>query len=183
MRLHGRDLHAPILSRCERAQCTNISHKGKLLPRILTVIDEQPNEVPTKEITLAEAEKTLEELVEAAPDAREPLNALLLFMGRFHDAKPNKLFRPGIEISYATLKKELGWFATHEATTLVKFHSDVQGADALLTYAKALLAGTGWIATGRSLPALRMARGVQGFGSQCWRCGPYGRYRLDRPHR
>lgn len=30
-------------------------HHGKAAPRILTIIDEQPNEVPTKEITLAEA--------------------------------------------------------------------------------------------------------------------------------
>ena len=75
-------------------------------------------------------------------------------MGRFHSAEPNKLFRPGLELSYTTLRKELGWFATNDATKLAKFHSDVQGADKLLTYAKALVAGTGWVATDALFPPI-----------------------------
>jgi hypothetical protein len=127
-------------------------HNGRSVRRVLTFIDEQPPEIQTKEITLAEAEKTLENLLEANAEAKPQLDALLLLMSQYHGSPANQLSRPGIELDYARLKQDLGWFTTNEATKLMKFHTNIPGVDRLFSFAKALVAGTGWIVSDALYP-------------------------------
>jgi hypothetical protein len=116
--------------------------------RALTVVDEKHKEVTTLEISLPEAEKAREVLIEQHPHIREHMDALLLFMHHYsYEALPNKLFRPGMEIETKKLTADLGWFAKKEAVRLATT-SDNAAIRALFAFAKALVLGCAFVTTG-----------------------------------
>ena len=119
--------------------------------RALTVVDERPDEAPTLEIALSEAQAVREALVETHPETKEHLDTLLSFMERHSYAGGNKLFRPGIELDYNKLTRELGWFKTEEAELVAK-SVEIPGIDNLFAFARALMNGRASVATSGVLP-------------------------------
>jgi hypothetical protein len=89
--------------------------------RALTVVDEKPEEVPTVEIELSEAQKAVERLLAEYPETeeqqkiKEKLDPLLRLMEAHNHDKPNKVFRPRIELDADVIARELAWFNTKEA--------------------------------------------------------------------
>lgn len=129
----------------------NVIRNGLRCRRSLTVVDERPDEAPTLEITLPQAEAVYKKLTPDHPEAKEHLSTLLHLMQTFRDADPNKLFRPGIEINAAKLSRDLQWFLTDEAKRLALAYPTTEGVDQLFAFARAMAVGRGCISTDGSL--------------------------------
>jgi hypothetical protein len=127
------------------------THNGTSGARSLTLVDERPNEAPTVDIILSEAEAVREALRESHPQAREQMDLLLKFMQDYSYARPNKLYRPGIELDHDDLSRRLGWFRTLEAERVVNDASS-ESTKKLFAFANALLIGRGCVATSSALP-------------------------------
>jgi hypothetical protein len=82
--------------------------------RMLTVVDERPEEIPTIQITLSTAQKVREALLKKHPETKEHLDALLQLMERHNYEEANKVYIPDA----AAVAKALGWFRTEEAARL-----------------------------------------------------------------
>ena len=123
----------------------NVVRGGRFLQysRALTIVDEQPAEVDTFEVSLAEAESVREALRETQPETKEHLDNLLRFMQECSYAPANRLIRPGIDVARDTVSAPLAWFTTGEAERLAK--RDISGIDRLFAYAKALSQGVGFV--------------------------------------
>jgi hypothetical protein len=120
--------------------------------RVLTVVDEKPNEVLTLEVTFPEAAAVRDALRREHPETKEHLDALLKLMERHHYEQPNKLYRVGMELDAETITKELGWFRTSDATFLAKSASHIPGIEKLFSFGKALAIGRACIATNGIVP-------------------------------
>ena len=120
--------------------------------RALTIVDEKPDEAPAFEIAQSEAQKVREALIAANLDVKEPMDNLLRFMDRYNYTDPNKLYRPGVEIDYATLTEELGWFRSADAKRLVQSNGSIPGLKTVFAFVEALVAGRAWVATISALP-------------------------------
>ncbi len=124
-------------------------HEGE---RALTVVDEKPEEAPCLEIAQSEAQLVREALVVANPDAKEPMDALLRFMEQYNSADPNKLHRPGIEIDYVMLARDLGWFRSEAGENTARANKGITGISKLFAFVRSLVAGRACIATIGVLP-------------------------------
>jgi hypothetical protein len=129
----------------------NIVRHGFFGQRALTVVDERPDEAPSLDIMLSEAEAVREALIRAHPDTKEHLDALLRFMEQYNYAPANKLYRPGVELDPDKVTSELGWFRTSEAERLAKSASNIPGIEKLFAFAKALVVGRACVATSGAL--------------------------------
>ncbi len=114
--------------------------------RALTVVDERPDEAPSLDVTLSEAQAVREALAGEHPVAKEHLDALLSFMEAYSYEAPNKLYRPGLEVDAEKLAKELAWFKSDAAKHLAKSLSGT-GAEKLFAFARALAVGRACVAT------------------------------------
>ena len=103
---------------------TSAVRNGFHKPRALTVVDERPDEAPSLDVMLSEAQRVREALIEAHPDTKEHVDALLLFMESYSYAPANKLYRTGIELDADTVVAELGWFRSTSADHLAKSAKD-----------------------------------------------------------
>ena len=119
--------------------------------RALTIVDERPDEAPSLDIMLSEAQTVREALVQSHPETREHLDALLRFMEQYSYAPANRLFRPGVELDMDTITKDLGWFKTAAADSLARSNTNVPGVDRLFSFARALVTGRGFVATSGAL--------------------------------
>jgi hypothetical protein len=129
----------------------NVVRQGVLGQRALTVVDERPDEAPSLDIMLSEAQEVREALMEAHPDTKEHLDALLHFMEQYNYAAPNKLYRPGVELDRDAVTKELGWFNTEAAKQFARSTSNIPGVERLFAFAKALVVGRACVATSGAL--------------------------------
>jgi hypothetical protein len=126
--------------------------------RTLTVVDEKPEEVPIVQIELSEAQKALERLmqecseIEEQQKIKEKLDPLLRLMEAHNHEKPNKLFRPRIELDADALTRDLAWFNTKEAKALAKSASNIEGIDRLFAFGSALTTGHAWVTTVGVIP-------------------------------
>lgn len=118
--------------------------------RALTVVDEKPDEAPAIDIMLSEAQTVYEALLDAHPETKAHLDALLKFMQQYNYAAPNALYRRGIEVDQDTLIEELSWFKTREAS-LVRKSAKIPGVEKFFAFAKALVVGRACVATNKSL--------------------------------
>ena len=82
-------------------------------PAALTVVDERPDEAPSLDVMLSEAQAVREVLIDQHPETKEYMDALLRFMEKYSYAPPNKLYRTGIELDADTVTAELAWFQIH----------------------------------------------------------------------
>jgi len=119
--------------------------------RALTVVDERPDEAPSLDVMLSEAQRVREALIEAHPDTKEHVDALLLFMEKYSYAPANKLYRTGIELDADTVASELGWFRSAASERLAKSASSIPGVEKLFAFAKALVVGRACVATSGAL--------------------------------
>ncbi len=122
-------------------------HNDIHVQRALTVVDERPNEAPSLDIMLEEAQAVRVALIQEHPGTKDHMDALLRFMERYSYVPPNTLYRPGIELDPDTLTEELGWFKSADAERLAKSAGSIPGLDRLFSFAKALVIGRGCIAT------------------------------------
>jgi hypothetical protein len=118
--------------------------------RVLTIVDERPDEAPSIDVLLSEAQGVREALIEQCPETKEYLDALLHFMESYSYAEANKLYRPGLEVDTDKVSAELWWFQTDAAQRLVK-SSGIPNAEKLFAFAKALAVGRACVATSGSL--------------------------------
>jgi hypothetical protein len=130
----------------------NAVRNGLFCCRALTVVDERPDEAPTLEIALSEAEAVREKLAPLHPQTREHLDTLLRLMERFSYADPNKLYRPGIELDAPSISRDLRWFRTEDAQRIAMSTASIPGVDRLFSFGRALAVGRGCIATDGALP-------------------------------
>ena len=125
-----------------------VVRNGVVGKRALTVIDERPDEAPELEIELEEAQHARVKLTELHPETKVHMDALLCFMERYSYEPANKLYRPGIEVPYDVLAKELSWFRTDAAKQLARSVSfSIPGIDKVFAFAKALVIGRACVAT------------------------------------
>jgi hypothetical protein len=129
----------------------NVVRNGLLKPRVLTVVDERPDEAPSIDVSLSEAQKVREELIAQRPETKEQMDALLRFMEQYSYAEANKLFRPGLELDADKLSEELCWFRTTAAEHLVQSAVNIPGVAKLFAFAKALVVGRACVATSGAL--------------------------------
>ena len=130
---------------------TSAVRDGFHKPRALTVVDERPDEAPSLDVMLSEAQRVREALIEAHPDTKEHVDALLLFMEKYSYAPANKLYRTGIELDADTVVAELGWFRSTSADHLAKSAKNIPGVEKLFAFAKALVVGRACVATSGAL--------------------------------
>ena len=130
---------------------TNTVRNGFHKPRALTVVDERPDEAPSLDVMLSEAQRVREALIEAHPDTKEHMDALLRFMEKYSYAPANKLYRTGIELDPDTVAAELGWFRSTASDHLAKSASNIPGVEKLFAFAKALVIGRACVATSGAL--------------------------------
>jgi hypothetical protein len=129
----------------------NVVRQGVLGQRALTIVDERPDEAPSLDLMLSEAEAVREALIEQYPNTKEHLDALLRFMEQYSYAPANTLYRPGVELDPNKVNEELGWFRTGAAQRLSKSASRIPGVDKLFAFAKALVVGRACVATSGAL--------------------------------
>ncbi|HUI14060.1 MAG TPA: hypothetical protein VL048_11400 [Xanthobacteraceae bacterium] len=129
----------------------NVVRDGFLRPRALTVVDERPDEAPALDVMLSEAQRVREALIDAYPETKEHLHALLSFMENYSYAPANKLYRTGIELDTDKVAVELGWFRTSHADHLAKSASNIPGVTKLFAFANALVVGRACVATSGAL--------------------------------
>jgi hypothetical protein len=129
----------------------SVVRQGVFGQRALTIVDERPDEAPSLDLMLSEAEAVREAVIQHYPDAKEHLDALLRFMEQYNYAPPNKLYRPGLELDANQIDDELGWFRTPAAERLAKSASNIPGVDKVFAFAKALVVGRGCVATSGAL--------------------------------
>lgn len=130
---------------------TSAVRNGFHKSRVLTVVDERPDEAPSLDVMLSEAQRVREALIEAHPDTKEHVDALLQFMEKYSYAPANKLYRTGIELDTDTLVSELGWFRSTSADHLAKSAKNIPGVEKLFAFAKALVVGRACVATNGAL--------------------------------
>ena len=130
---------------------SNVVRNGALAQRALTIVDERPDEAPSLDLMLSEAEAVRETLIPQYPDTKEHLDALLRFMEQYSYAPANKLYRPGVELDPNKVNEELGWFRTGAAERLSKSASRIPGVDKVFAFAKALVVGRACVATSGAL--------------------------------
>ncbi len=123
---------------------------GRFRQRVLTVVDEQPEDVKTSEITLSEAQVVREALNEAYSDIKEYLDNLFRFMEPFSYTPANQLHRPGIEVDKNTVSEQLAWFNTDAAKRIAHSAASkkIAGVDQLFAVAKAMVQGCGFVISG-----------------------------------
>jgi hypothetical protein len=129
----------------------NVVRNGIFGDRALTIVDERPDEAPSQDIMLSEAQTVREALVQSHPETREHLDALLRFMEQYSYAPANQLYRPGVELDMTTITKSLGWFNSDVAERLERSVTTVPGVDRLFSFARALVTGRGYVATSGAL--------------------------------
>jgi hypothetical protein len=122
----------------------NVVRDGRFLhyPRALTIVDEQPKEVETFDVSLAEAESVRDALRDTHPETRAHLDNLLRFMEQASYTAANRLIRPGIDVPREAVSVPLAWFITREASLLAKQNAVVER---VFAYAKALVQGGGYV--------------------------------------
>jgi hypothetical protein len=125
----------------------SVVRQGVFGQRALTIVDERPDEAPSLDLMLSEAEAVREAVIQHYPDAKEHLDALVRFMEHYNYAPSNKLYRPGLELDATQVDNDLGWFRTPAAERLAKSASNIQGVDKVFAFAKALVVGRACVAT------------------------------------
>jgi hypothetical protein len=129
----------------------SVVRQGVFGQRALTIVDERPDEAPSLDLMLSEAEAVREAVIRHHPDAKEHLDALVRFMEQYNYAPSNKLYRPGLELDATQVDNDLGWFRTPAAERLAKSASNIQGVDKVFAFAKALVVGRACVATSGAL--------------------------------
>ena len=134
--------------------CT-IVRNGLKGNRALTVVDERPDEAPTLEITLSQAQAVREQLVELHPDIKGHLDILFQFMEERQYDQPNKLIRPGKELPWERVSTHFRWFKSNDAEQIAKDAAqNIPGIAAFFDFARALANGRACVAThGRASPS------------------------------
>jgi hypothetical protein len=150
--------HSPVIVATHRFylgtrghNARNVVRNGIFGHRALTIVDERPDEAPSLDIMLSEAQTVREALMQSHPETREHLDALLRFMEQYSYARPNRLFRPGVELHMDPITKSLGWFNSDAADSLTRSNTNVPGVDRLFSFARALVTGRGYVATSGAL--------------------------------
>jgi Type III restriction enzyme, res subunit len=115
--------------------------------RALTIVDERPDEAPTQSITLGDAEKVREAMVERNPETKPHMDALFLIMEQCNYGPKNQLLRPGKELPWSDVQRELWWFQSKEAERLALANASLPGVSAFFHFAKAFVLGRGFAAT------------------------------------
>jgi hypothetical protein len=115
--------------------------------RALTIVDERPDEAPTQSITLGDAEKVREAVVERNPEIKPHMDALFLIMEQCNYGPKNQLLRPGKELPWSDVHRDLWWFQSKEAERLALANASVPGVSAFFHFAKAFVLGRGFAAT------------------------------------
>jgi hypothetical protein len=129
----------------------NAVRDGIFRPRALTVVDERPDEAPSLDVMLSEAQRVRETLIDTYPDSKDHLDGLLRFMEKYSYAPANKLYRTGIELDADKVAAELGWFRSAAAEHLARSASNIPGVEKLFAFAKALVVGRACVATSGAL--------------------------------
>ena len=129
----------------------NVVRQGVLGQRALTIVDERPDEAPSLDLMLSEAEAVREALIPQYPDTKDHVDALLRFMEQYSYAPANKLYRPGVELDPNEVNEELGWFRSGAAERLSKSASRIPSVDKVFAFAKALVVGRACVATSGAL--------------------------------
>lgn len=131
----------------------NVVRNGRFAgTRALTIVDERPEEVPTFEVLLSEAQKVREVLQEMHPETNEHMDSLLQFMERYSYVSTNKLYRPGIEVAKEAVSERLAWFNTGPAERLAtSAAAKIPGLDRLFAFAKAMVLGCGFVVSSSKL--------------------------------
>jgi hypothetical protein len=128
----------------------NVWRNGLRSERVLTIVDERPDEAPSIDVSLAEAQAVREALLTQHPDTKQHMDALLQFMEGYSYAEANKLYRPGLEVDADKLSADLWWFRTEAAAHLAK-SSSAPNIEKLFAFARALLVGRACAATSGTL--------------------------------
>jgi hypothetical protein len=149
-----------VLPRHQRAPAATLCAKNPW-SNALTIVDERPDEAPSLDLMLSEAEAVREALIPQYPDTKEHVDALLRFMEQYSYAPANKLYRPGVELDPNKVNEELGWFRTGAAERLSKSASRIPGLDKVFAFAKALAVGRACVATSGALT------NFFGYGATC----------------
>jgi hypothetical protein len=122
---------------------------GRFRQRALTIVDEQPEDVKTFEITPSEAQAAREALNDTYPDAKEHFDSLFRFIEPFGYVPANRLYRPGLEVDQKAISDQLEWFATEGAKRIAQSAATkIAGANALFGFAKAMSLGCGFVISG-----------------------------------
>jgi hypothetical protein len=122
---------------------------GRFRQRALTIVDEQPEDVKTFEVTPSEAQAVREALNDTYPDAKEHFDNLFRFIEPFGYAPANRLYRPGMEVDQRAISEQLEWFASEAAKRIAQSASTkIAGANQLMGFAKAMSLGCGFVISG-----------------------------------
>ena len=122
---------------------------GRFRQRALTIVDEQPEDVKTFEVTPSEAQAVREALNDTYPDAKEHFDNLFRFIEPFGYAPANRLFRPGVEVDQKAISEQLEWFASEAAKRIAQSASTkIAGANQLFGFARAMNLGCGFVISG-----------------------------------
>jgi len=143
--------HYPVIVVTHQSYLGNKGHNdravvrnGNFGQRVLTIVDERPQEVKTFDILLSEAQTAREALMETRPELKGRLDDLLRLIEAYSYEPSNRLFRPGIELDRKALSEKLSWFNTAEAERVVRA-SKIIGLDRLFGFAKQFAIGCGCI--------------------------------------
>ena len=128
-------------------QARTVIRNGTRSQRALTIVDEVPDEAPSKAITLGDTQKVREALVDCHPEIKPHLDRLFQFMEQCTYGPKNQLFRPGIDLPWSDVQRDFYWFKSKDAELMAKAKANVEGASAFFNFAKGLAEGRGWAAT------------------------------------
>jgi hypothetical protein len=128
----------------------NVLHEGVSVPRALTVIDEQPNDVAIFDVTLEDAASVLKAVQqdEHKGDVVAPyMHTLVKFMAD-KTLGSGSLEKPSDDpTAWDSTASSLAWFITTTAQDYVKGRqSSIHGLEAVFGYARAMASGYGFIA-------------------------------------
>jgi hypothetical protein len=128
----------------------NVFHDGVSVPRALTVIDEQPDDVEIFDVTCAAATAVLEAVQQDVENGKavEPyVHTLVKFMAD-KALGSGSLEKPSDDATtWSGVASGLEWFNTSAAREYVKNHSaSIQGLEAVFGFARAMASGYAFIA-------------------------------------
>jgi hypothetical protein len=139
--------HAFFLNSKNSHLARTVVRNGGTRQRALVIVHERPDEAPTQSITLGDAEKCREAVVERNPEIKPHMDALFLIMEQCSYGPKNQLLRPGKELPWSDVQRDLWWFKSREAEREAFANAKVPGASAFFNFAKAFVLGRGFAAT------------------------------------
>ena len=124
------------------------AHNQRVEHRALVIIDEKPEHVTPFELTLDQAQRIKDGLLEKRPDLKDHLDDLLRLMMPYTIGNDcNTIKRPSETWGDDVLAQRLQWFKTTEAERVLKeYKQQVSGLDQLFGLAKAMEAGCAFVA-------------------------------------